>query len=87
MFFKQQFSKQLMNVEFNITHLEYGLKNFLHIMNNNSTDIRILRNALHTLIQKQKEYEGDKYRFDTIVMRAFYFLNMPKEAIEVGFHF
>lgn len=72
-----------MNIEYNLTQLEYGLKNFLHIMNNNSTDIRILRDALRTLIHRQKEYEGDKYRFDTIVMRAFYYLNMPNEAIEV----
>lgn len=83
MFFKTQFRKQLLNTEYNLTHLEYGLKNLLHIMKNNENDICILRDALKTLIYKQNECEGDKYRFDTIVMRAFHFLNMPDEAIEV----
>lgn len=82
-FFKTQFRKQLLNTEYNLTHLEYGLKNLLHIMKNNENDVSILRDALKTLIYKQNEYEGDKYRFDTIVMRAFHFLNMPNEAIQV----
>lgn len=52
-------------------------------MSNNDNDISILRDALKTLIHKQNEYDGDKYRFDTVVMRAFHYLNMPDEAIEV----
>lgn len=84
MFFKTQFRKQLNNPDFNLTHLEYGLKNLLHIMTKNHNDIIILKEALKTLICRQKEYEGDKYRFDTIIMRAFYFLNMPDHAIEVS---
>lgn len=83
MFFKTQFRKQLMNTDYNLTHLEYGLKNLLHIMNNNDDDISILKDALKTLIHKQNEYDGDKYRFDTVVMRAFHYLNMPDQAIEV----
>lgn len=83
MFFKTQFRKQLMNTDYNLTHLEYGLKNLLHIMNNNDNDISILKDALKTLIHKQNEYDGDKYRFDTVVMRAFHYLNMPDQAVEV----
>lgn len=52
-------------------------------MGNNPTDIGILREALRSLIHKRAGYEGDKYRFDSIIMRAFHYLNMPDEAIEV----
>lgn len=74
-----------MNTEYSLTHLEYGLKNLLHIMCNTYNDISILKDALRTWIHKQQDYEGDKYRFDTIILRAFYYLNMPNEAIEVRY--
>lgn len=83
-FFKQQFRKQLLNTETSLTHVEYGLKNLLHIMNNSYADISILKDALRTLIHKRQDFEGDKYRFDSIVVRAFHYLNMPDEAIEVN---
>lgn len=82
-FFKQHFRKQLLNMEFSLTHLEYGLKNLLHIMCNTDTDVSLVRDALRTWIQKRSELQGDSYRFDTTVLRAFYHLNMPNEAIQV----
>lgn len=82
-FFKQQFRKQLLNAEYSLTHLEYALKNLLHIMCNTQTDISILKDALRTLIYKRNDFEGDKYRFDAIIFRAFHYLNMPEEAIQV----
>lgn len=83
LFFKQQLRKQLLNADYSLTHLEYALKNLLHIMCNAQTDMSILKDTLRTLIYKRKDFEGDKYRFDTIILRAFHFLNMPDEAIEV----
>lgn len=71
-------------MEFSLTHLEYGLKNLLHLMCNTDIDVRLLKDALHTWVQRRNETEGDKYRFDTIVLRAFHFLNMPNEAIQVS---
>lgn len=84
-FFKEQFRKQLLNMEFSLTHLEYGLKNLLHIMSNTHTDVSLLKDTLRTWLHRRNELQGDKYRFDTIVLRAFYYLNMPNEAIQVGF--
>lgn len=83
-FFKQQFRKQLLNADYSLTHVEYGLKNLLHIMKNTHSDVTLLRNALQTLIYKRHNYVGDKYRFDTIVLRAFHYLNMPNEAMDVS---
>lgn len=82
-FFKHNFRKLILHKEFNQIRIEYGLKNLLHIMINSSSDVSILRDALCKLIQMQTECEGEKYRFDSIIMRTFYFLNMPDEAIEV----
>lgn len=84
LFFKQQFRKQLLNMEFSLTHLEYGLKNLLHIMSNTYSDVSLLKDALRTWLQRRNEQQGDKYRFDTIALRAFYYLNMPNEAIQVS---
>lgn len=83
MFYKQQLRKQLLNSEYSLTHLEYALKNLLHIMNNTQTDILLLKDTLQTLLYKRSDFEGDKYRFDTIIMRAFHYLNMPDEAMQV----
>lgn len=83
MFYKQQLRKQLLNSEYSLTHLEYALKNLLHIMNNTQTDTLLLKDTLQTLLYKRNDFEGDKYRFDTIIMRAFHYLNMPDEAIQV----
>lgn len=83
-FFKQHFRKQLLNMEFSLTHLEYGLKNLLHIMINTQSDVSLLKDALRTWLQRRNEHQGDKYRFDTIVLRTFYFLNMPNEAVQVS---
>lgn len=85
-FFKQQFRKQLLNMEFSTTHLEYGLKNLLHIMCNTDTDASLLKDALRTWLQRRSEYQGDQYRFDTVVLRAFHFLNMPNEAMQVSLY-
>lgn len=82
-FYKQQLRKQLLNSEYSLTHLEYALKNLLHIMNNTQTDTLLLKDTLQTLLYKRNDFEGDKYRFDTIIMRAFHYLNMPDEAIQV----
>lgn len=82
-FFKQHFRKQLANVDFSLTSLEYGLKNLLHIMGNNINDITLLRNALGTFIQKRKDAKEDTYNFGTIIMRACHFFNIPDEAKQV----
>lgn len=83
-FFKQHFRKQLLNMEFSLTHLEYGLKNLTHIISNTPSDVSLLKDALRTWLQRRNEQQGDKYRFDTVVLRAFYYLNMPNEAIRVS---
>lgn len=82
-FFKQQFRRQIVNAETSLTQIEYGLKNLLHILCKNQMDIILLKDALRTLLYKRQEFDGDKYRFDTIILRAFHYLNMPDEALEV----
>lgn len=81
-FFKQQFGKQLSNPEYSLTHLEYGLKNLIHLMKN-SSDVNLLMTALYHLIQKRADTQEDGYRFDSVIMRAFYYLDMPDEALKV----
>ncbi|XP_031631367.1 uncharacterized protein LOC116345815 [Contarinia nasturtii] len=63
--------------------LEFSLKNLLHIMENDEKDFMILKATLKTLIDKQADFHGEKYHFDAIIMRAFHYLNMPNEAIEL----
>lgn len=82
-FFKQQFRRQILNAETTLTHIEYGLKNLLHIMCKNQSDISLAKDALRTLLYKRQDFDGDKYRFDTIVLRACHFLNMADVALEV----
>lgn len=73
-----------MNPDYSYTHVEMGVKNLVHIMTGSPSDITLLMSALYQLIQKENEWHGDKYRFDSVVMRAFYYLNLPDEAIKVN---
>lgn len=83
-FFKSRLAKQLGNPDYSLSSLEYSLKNLLHLMSNSHSDMKLLNGVLHRLIQQRTNYEGDKYRFDTIIMRMFYFLDMPNEALKVS---
>lgn len=83
--FKEELRTQLPNTDFPILRLENGLKNMVHIMHNNRADFYLLKNALRTYIQRYDEWPiKDKFIFDAVLMRAFYFLDMPDEAVEVN---
>lgn len=86
--FKQTFKEKFIDVEeSNFTKYENGVKDLLHVINNNESDMDVMKIALDTLIQKQSEFKGNKYSFGTVIMRLFYFLDTPKRAIEVNKHF
>ncbi|XP_031628026.1 uncharacterized protein LOC116343877 [Contarinia nasturtii] len=61
---------------------ENGLKRLLFVMEKDDNDINILKDALYTLIRKQKEHSGYKYIFGPVIMRVLYYLNLPIVAIE-----
>lgn len=83
--FKENFKIEYLYEGCNFAKFENGLKDYLYVMNNDAHDVNILRRALDLLIKKQNEYKGrGKYSFGTVIMRAFHFLDMPKEALEVS---
>lgn len=82
-FFKQNFKKRLPNPEYDLQRLELDLKNFVHLMTTAESDFDLLKNALAQLVNKRQSYEGYKYDYGPIVMRMFYFLKMPNEALKV----
>lgn len=83
--FKENFKIEFLYEGCNSVKFEKGFKDFLHVLNNDENDMKILKGALNTLIQKQKESNSkNKYSFGPVIMRAFHFLDMPNEALEVS---
>lgn len=78
---KSTISNQL--EEITVPSLELKLKNFIHLITNDEDDLALLLFVMKLLVNKRIGYDGDKYRFDTILMRMFYHLNMPDDAIRV----
>lgn len=77
MVFKENFvNKFLGNSSCYYKDFEDGLKDFVHLID--ELDSIKLREALIKLVQMQKEYDGDKYRIGTVVMRALHFLGTFK---------
>ncbi|XP_031617531.1 pentatricopeptide repeat-containing protein 2, mitochondrial-like [Contarinia nasturtii] len=80
--YKKNFRKHFIDNQCDMVKYENKLKDLIYMINKNSDDIRILKGALNTLVQKRKGYMGKKYCFSTVIMRAFHYLNMPVEAIK-----
>lgn len=75
--------KRLQNPKYELLLLESDLKNLIHLMTNTEKDAQILHTALYQLVQKRKEYGGDKYRIGTVIMRMLHFLKMSDLALKV----
>lgn len=69
--------------EISVPDLESKLKNFIHLISNDPVDLDLLLILMKLLVAKRMGYDGDKYRFDTILMRMFHHLNKPDDAIRV----
>lgn len=86
--FKTKFRENFQDPGLTLIQLEFGLKNLLHIMKKDPDDTTLLKDALNLLVRKQAEdkitNDDNKYHFDSIIMRALHYLNMPDEAIEVN---
>ncbi|XP_031629373.1 pentatricopeptide repeat-containing protein 2, mitochondrial-like [Contarinia nasturtii] len=80
--YKQHFENRFVDEDCNFTKYENGIKDLLHVVEKNENDMIILKEALNTLIERQREYEGEKYAFGTVIMRTLYFLDMPNKAVE-----
>ncbi|XP_031629406.1 pentatricopeptide repeat-containing protein 2, mitochondrial-like [Contarinia nasturtii] len=80
--YKQNFENRFVDEDCNFTKYETELNNLLHVVEKSESDMILLKEALNTLIEKQSEYEGEKYAFGTVIMRTLYFLDMPNKAIE-----
>lgn len=85
-FFKQTMSNRLTNPKYELLLLESDLRTFVHLMTNSRNDIAVLKSALHQLVKKRRDYDGDKYRIGTILMRMCSFLKLPDEALMVRKH-
>lgn len=83
-FFKQNMKNRLTNPKYELLLLESDLRNFLHLMTNSKNDLQILQTALYQLVQKRPNYQGDKYRVGTVIMRVLHFLKMPEQAMMVS---
>lgn len=82
--YKEKLRQQLADEKCHIIKYESDLKRFLHLMDNNPVDINTLKDALAIVIHKQNGYKGEKFFFGAVVMRAFHYLNMPAQAVEVN---
>lgn len=83
--FRQNLQTKLQNVtDISITELELELKYLLHVMVEDKYDVELLHNTLQSLIVKRATYVGDKYRFDSVILRTFHYLSMPDAAIRVS---